>query len=94
MEKIISYPISIVSTLLFLLALVIFQPIQWLCFYLFGYQAHKKSVDYLNLILMRIAHLLGNTYEFNNRDLIPKGVPVIFVANHQSLFDIVRVFNS
>jgi 1-acyl-sn-glycerol-3-phosphate acyltransferase len=89
MEKIISYPISIVSTLLFLLALVIFQPIQWLCFYLFGYQAHKKSVDYLNLILMRIAHLLGNTYEFNNRDLIPKGVPVIFVANHQSLFDIV-----
>lgn len=89
MEKIISYPISIFSMLLFLLALVVFEPIQWICFYLFGYQAHKKSVDYLNLILIRIGHLLGNTYEFNNRDLIPKGVPLIFVANHQSLYDIV-----
>ena len=91
MEKIISYPISIFSMLLFLLALVIFHPIQWICFYLFGYHAHKKSVDYLNLVLIRIGHLLGNTYEFNNRELIPKGVPIIFVANHQSLYDIVGI---
>ena len=91
MEKIISYPISIFSMLLFLVALVIFQPIQWICFHLFGYQAHKKSVDYLNFILIRIGHLLGNTYEFNNRNSIPEGVPIIFVANHQSLYDIVGI---
>jgi 1-acyl-sn-glycerol-3-phosphate acyltransferase len=89
MEKIISYPISIFSMALFLLALVIFHPIQWISFYLFGYEAHKKSVDYLNLILIRIGHLLGNTYDFKNRELIPVGVPIIFVANHQSLYDIV-----
>ena len=91
MEKIISYPISFVSMVLFLLVLVIFHPIQWICFNVFGYQAHKKSVDYLNLILLRIGHLLGTTYKVENRDLIPKGVPVIFVANHQSLYDIVGI---
>ncbi|RZK11017.1 MAG: 1-acyl-sn-glycerol-3-phosphate acyltransferase [Flavobacterium sp.] len=91
MEKIVSYPISFVSMVLFLLTLVIFHPIQWICFNVFGYQAHKKSVDYLNLILLRIGHLLGTTYKVENRDLIPKGVPVIFVANHQSLYDIVGI---
>jgi 1-acyl-sn-glycerol-3-phosphate acyltransferase len=91
MEKIISYPISIISILLFLLTIVIFHPIQWICFNLFGYQAHKKSVDYLNFILLRIGHLLGTTYKVENRESIPKGVPIIFVANHQSLYDIIGI---
>lgn len=91
MEKILSYPISFVSMVLFLLTLVIFHPIQWVCFNVFGYQAHKKSVDYLNLVLLRIGHLLGTTYKVENRDLIPKGVAIIFVANHQSLYDIVGI---
>lgn len=91
MEKLLSYPLSLVAMLLFLLALVVFHPIQWICFNVFGYQAHKKSVDYLNLILLRIGHLLGTTYNVQNRNLIPKGVPVIFVANHQSLYDIIGI---
>jgi 1-acyl-sn-glycerol-3-phosphate acyltransferase len=91
MEKIISYPISIISLLLFLLTIVIFHPIQWICFNLFGYQAHKKSVDYLNFILLRIGHLLGTSYKIENRESIPEGVPIIFVANHQSLYDIIGI---
>ena len=91
MEKIISYPISIISLLLFLLTIVIFHPIQWICFNLFGYQAHKKSVDYLNFILLRIGHLLGTRYKIENIKSIPKGVPIIFVANHQSLYDIIGI---
>ena len=76
---------------MFLLTIVIFHPIQWFCFNLFGYQAHKKSVDYLNFILLRIGHLLGTTYKVENREFIPKGVPIIFVANHQSLYDIIGI---
>lgn len=91
MEKILSYPISFVSMILFLLTLLVFHPIQWICFTVFGYQAHKKSVDYLNLVLLRIGHLLGTTYKVENRELIPKGVPIIFVANHQSLYDIIGI---
>ena len=82
MEKIISYPLSIVGTLLFLLIMVVFLPIQWICFNVFGYQAHKKSVDYLNLILMRVAHIIGNRYKVEGLEMIPKGAPIIFVSNH------------
>jgi 1-acyl-sn-glycerol-3-phosphate acyltransferase len=89
MEKIVSYPLSIISITLFLFTLVLFHPIQWICFNVFGYQAHKKSVDYLNFFLLRIGHLLGTTYVVENRATIPKGVPIIFVSNHQSLYDII-----
>ncbi|WP_395045492.1 lysophospholipid acyltransferase family protein [Flavobacterium sp.] len=89
MEKLISYPISIIYYLSFGLFLVIFHPIQWFCLHVFGYQAHKKSVDYLNFFLVRCTNLLGTTYSFKNRNLIPDNVPIIFVSNHQSLYDIV-----
>jgi 1-acyl-sn-glycerol-3-phosphate acyltransferase len=89
MQKIISYPISFIAILLFLLTLVIFHPIQWICYNVFGYQAHKKTVDYMNLILLRIGHVLGTNYKIENRESIPKGVPIIFVANHQGMYDII-----
>jgi 1-acyl-sn-glycerol-3-phosphate acyltransferase len=91
MEKILSYPISVVYYICFGLSLVIFHPIQWICLNTFGYQAHKKSVDYLNFLLVKCTNILGTTYSFKNRDCIPKNVPVIFVANHQSLYDIVGI---
>lgn len=88
MIKILSYPISIVFYLFFGLTLCVFHPIQWICFNIFGYQAHKKSVDYLNFFLVRCTQILGATYKIENRELAPKGVPVIIVANHQSMYDI------
>lgn len=91
MEKLISYPISVIYYLCFGLCLVVFHPIQWVCFNVFGYQAHKKSVDCLNFFLTKCTNLLGTTYTFKNRELIPKNVPVLFVANHQSLYDIVGI---
>ncbi len=88
MQKIISYPISALYYACFGLWLCVFHPIQWLCFNIFGYQAHKKTVDILNMFLVRTTHLLGTHYIILNRDLIPDDVPVIFVANHQSMYDI------
>ena len=91
MEKLLSYLFSTITIVLFTLAIVVFHPIQWVCFNLFGYQAHKKSIDYLNFILVRIGHVLGNTYQFENRNLMPNNVPIIFVANHQSMYDIIGI---
>jgi 1-acyl-sn-glycerol-3-phosphate acyltransferase len=91
MEKIISYPISVLYYLCFGLILVIFHPIQWICFNVLGYRAHKKSVDYMNLFLLRNTILLGTRVTFRNIDTIPKNVPIIFVANHQSLYDIICI---
>lgn len=88
MEKIISYPITAVYYLCFLLTLLIFHPIQWFCFNVFGYQAHKKSVDILQFFLMRCANLLGTRFTFNNPHNIDTDKPVIIVSNHQSLYDI------
>ncbi len=91
MEKLVSYPISIIYYLSFLLTLVVFHPIQWVCFTIFGYQAHKKSVDYLNFFLVGCTRLLGTRWTFQNRERIPQNVPLIFVANHQSLYDIIGI---
>ena len=91
MEKLISYPISAVYYLCFGLCLVVFHPIQWVCLNVYGYQAHKKSVDYLNFLLTKCTNLLGTTYSFENRECIPKNVPIIFVSNHQSLYDIIGI---
>lgn len=88
MHRFISYPISLIYYLTFGLFLCVFHPVQWFCFNVFGYQVHKKSVDYLNFFLVRSTHILGTTYEFQNREKLPQGVPLIIVANHQSLYDI------
>jgi 1-acyl-sn-glycerol-3-phosphate acyltransferase len=88
MIKILAYPLSAIYFLFFGLTLLIFHPIQWICFNVFGYQAHKKSVDYLNLCLVRYLHLLGTRVSFKNSHALSKDTPIIIVANHQSMSDI------
>ncbi|MEJ6791638.1 MAG: lysophospholipid acyltransferase family protein [Lacinutrix sp.] len=88
MRKLIAYPLTCFYFLFFGLFLLIFHPIQWLCFNLFGYTAHKKSVDILQFFLMRCHHLLGNSYTYINTYKIENSLPVIIVSNHQSMADI------
>ena len=88
MRKLLAYPLSIIYFICFGLAIVIFHPIQWICFNFFGYQAHKKSVDILQLILIRCLHLLGTRVTFTNTFQISTEQPLIIVANHQSMYDI------
>ena len=45
-------------------------------------------VDVLNWFLTRSLLLIGNTVHFKKHDTIPENTTIIFVANHQSLFDI------
>ena len=91
MEKIISYPLSILYYCIFLLWLIIFHPIQWICLNLFGYDAHRISVAYMNWFLIRTAHILGTTFRFEGMENIPENKPLIIVANHQSLHDITSI---
>ncbi|MBF6607831.1 MAG: 1-acyl-sn-glycerol-3-phosphate acyltransferase [Flavobacterium sp.] len=91
MEKVFSYPISAIFYLCFGFCLAVFHPLQWICLKIFGYQAHKKSVDYLNLCLVSCTRLLGTRYSFENKELIPKNAPLILVANHQSMYDIIAI---
>jgi 1-acyl-sn-glycerol-3-phosphate acyltransferase len=88
MRKFLGYILSPITIIAFLLALCIFQPIQWLCYRLFGYTAHKRVVDLLNLILTSTIYFLGDTVTFINNQTLPVGRPIIFISNHQSLLDI------
>lgn len=91
MQKIISYPLSVIYYLLFGTTLISFQAVQWLCFNLFGYNAHKKSVDALSFFLVANTYVLGTRYKIYNLDKLPVGVPLIIAANHQSLYDITSI---
>src|SRR5690606_34086244 len=72
----------------FLLTLVVFHPIQWFCFNVLGYQAHKKSVDWLQFFIMRCTNILGTRYTFTNPYKVATGQPLIIDSNHQSMYDI------
>jgi 1-acyl-sn-glycerol-3-phosphate acyltransferase len=88
MKNILAYPLSVIHYLIYGLLLVVFHPLQWLTLHLFGYTAHKKTVDYLNFMLIRSMYLFGTRVRFINKHEIPKNVPIIIVSNHQSAYDI------
>ncbi|MFD1161149.1 lysophospholipid acyltransferase family protein [Hwangdonia seohaensis] len=88
MLKLLSYPLTAIYLVFFLVTLLVFHPIQWFCFNVFGYQAHKKSVDCLQFCLMRCMNILGTRFTFNNPHQIDTNQPLIIVANHQSMYDI------
>lgn len=86
--KIISYPFSILFYLCFGITLVIFHGIQWICFNVFGYQAHKVSVDVLQWFLMRCLNVVGTRFSFKISEKIPDNIPLIIAPNHQGTWDI------
>lgn len=88
MKKFLGYLLTPVFYTVFGLLLLVFHVIQWICLKVGGYGAHKWSVDTLNYFLMRSYYILGNTVHFTNQQQLPADRPIIFVANHQSMFDI------
>jgi 1-acyl-sn-glycerol-3-phosphate acyltransferase len=88
MKKFLGYFLSPIAIIAFFLVLCIFQPVQWVCYRFFGYSAHKKAVDILNLCLTSTIYILGDTVTFINKQNLPVDRPMIFLSNHQSLLDI------
>jgi 1-acyl-sn-glycerol-3-phosphate acyltransferase len=88
MRKLFGIILTPIHYILFGLVLIIFQPIQWVCYRFFGYRAHKYSVDALNFFLTSTYLALGNIISFTNKQVLPLNRPMIFVANHQSMYDI------
>ena len=88
MRKLLAYPLTVLYFLCFGLILVVFHPIQWICFNLFGYKAHKISVDVLQFSIMRCLNILGTRFTWTNPNNIPKDRPLLIVSNHQSMYDI------
>ena len=87
MTKLIAYPLSVLYYFFFGGFLFLFEGIQRLCF-LFSPQAHKVSVDVLNFFLLRTLNILGTRIIFDMPFELDKNQSYIFVANHQSTYDI------
>jgi 1-acyl-sn-glycerol-3-phosphate acyltransferase len=90
-KKILSYILTPVYLLLFLILLLIFHPIQVFTRWIWGYPVRKKVVDILNFGLLYSLWILGTKITFRGFEKIPANRPLIIVANHQSLLDIVAI---
>jgi len=87
-KKFIAALLSLLFYPLFFGCLVLFHAIQVICRTVFGKKTHKISVDFLNLFLIRCLNVMGNTTKYINNYEIPENTPLLFVSNHQSMFDI------
>ncbi|MDT3402875.1 lysophospholipid acyltransferase family protein [Mucilaginibacter terrae] len=88
MRKLLGFIFSAFHYVAFGFILLVFQPIQWMCYNWGGYKPHKRSVDILNGFLTSTYYLLFNRVTFTNKQNLPVGRPIIFIANHQSMYDI------
>ncbi|MDD3079682.1 MAG: lysophospholipid acyltransferase family protein [Paludibacter sp.] len=88
MIKILSIPFTLLAYLWFFIVILIMHPVQWIALNVFGYEAHKRSVDAIGFFLLGCLNITFSYSKCYNRELIPEGKPIIFTANHQSLFDI------
>ena len=86
--RVLSHILSPVFGLIFFFILLIFHPVQWICLKVFGYSVHKTSVDLMNYFLVKALLILGIRTKVNNPHQLPQNTTLIFVSNHQSLFDI------
>lgn len=88
MLRILSIPFSALSYLWFGLVLIVFHPLQWISHKFWGYEKHKRVVDALEVSLLGSLVFVFSGARCLNRELIPEGKPLIFVANHQGIYDI------
>ena len=88
MKKILAYPINVIYYLFFGFLLTFFELVQIISLKIGGYIAQKKSVDYLNYLLLRCINLLCSFVVFHKGYKFPEKVPLIFISNHQSTYDV------
>ena len=86
--KLLGYLLTPLYLVVFGLLLVLFHPIQMMCWNIWGYGAHKKSVDIMNFLIIKSLFILGTSISFRSFEKLPKDRPIILISNHQSLFDI------
>ena len=74
-----SVSLTVVYYLAFLTSLLVFHAIQWACYYAFGNQAHKWSVNLLNATLIGCLGLIGTKISFSNPHKLRNDKPHISV---------------
>lgn len=86
--KFVSHILSPIFAIVFYALLIAFQPLQWIGLKLFGHKGHQNVVDILCFFLNKSLLFLGVTVSLKNNFNIPSNRTIIFVSNHQGMFDI------
>lgn len=92
MKKILDYLLSALYLIHFGLTLLVFHVAQVIAFHIFGKEAHRRVVDGLNFSLTFGMYLTGARIRLAVKTILPQNRPIVFVANHQSQFDIAAVY--
>jgi 1-acyl-sn-glycerol-3-phosphate acyltransferase len=87
MRKAIGWLLTPLHLILFMAVLLVFHVAQVLALP-FGYAAHKRVADYLNLGVLASLKIIGARIELHCEHALPADRPLIVVANHQSMYDI------
>lgn len=87
MKKILTWVLTPPYIVLFFSILLVFHPIQMIAL-LLGYRAHKWALDMMNFCLVQNFRTMGTTFDVSVSPKIPSDRPIIFVSNHQSMYDI------
>jgi len=88
MRKLLGYILSPLYFIYFYLMLVIFHPIMHFGMKLFGDAFRKKTVETMNLVLIKGLIIIGIKPKVTGTEKLPKDRPLIIVSNHSSLLDI------
>ena len=89
MRKILGWITIPFFAIAFLGSLVLFEAIQRICYFGFGYKAHKRSIDALQLFLINSLRVIGTRFRTKRlKEKLPTDRPLIVISNHQSMFDI------
>jgi 1-acyl-sn-glycerol-3-phosphate acyltransferase len=92
--KILSYLLSPIFAFVFFMLLFIFHPLQWIALNVFGYTGHKLVVDSMNWFLVKSLLVLAIPVKVKNEHELPMDTTLIFVSNHQGIFDIPPIISS
>lgn len=87
MQKAIGWLLTPLQSLSFIVVLLTFHAAQMIALP-FGYAAHKRVVDYLNLFVLLTLKFVGTRIEVSCEHELPKDAPLLVVSNHQSMYDI------
>lgn len=88
MKRVLDYILSVIYVVWFGLILVIFHGIQAFAYNIFGQKAHQKTVEWMNFLIVYGWYFTGSGISFNESQKLGEGTSKIFIANHQSMFDI------
>ncbi len=87
-KKVIDVILSSIYIVYFFILLYVFHVIQYVCYTFGGQKVHQKSVEWLNFFIVKGWILTGSTSSIDIKHQLPENKTIIFISNHQSMFDI------